>query len=250
MTARATPVLARTSASAARYARVLPPKRVATRRRSAARTSVGDTAVRSLSTARITSAVSESSRSFVSRASARPRRGERRAPYRQRVERGRLSCPVRGGRHRAPARARPGRCRAPGRGPTATRTRRTSCPGRSTARSAAPSPRTRRGEPWLARDLPGREARTTSRRRTSVTAASTPRARRPWPGLEPDHQPDARGRHPDREKLGRRAIADAQAPRAAHHAAAPDDIRVRVLLEDDVRDLADRLPPGTCSRRP
>ena len=106
-------------------------------------------------------------------------RGERRARRTGSGWSGEGSAARCGGRHRAPARARPGRRRAPGRGPRATRTRRTSCPGRSTARSAAPSPRTRRGRGRARARPAGPRTPTTSRRRTSVTAASAPRARRP-----------------------------------------------------------------------
>ena len=75
-------------------------------------------------------------------------------PYRQRVERGRLSCPVR--RSASSSRpSSPGASQSAGSRAHSPRTRRTSCPGRSTARSAAPSPRTTRRPVELARDLPG-----------------------------------------------------------------------------------------------
>ena len=70
MIPRATARLAPVSASAARKADALPPNRVPTMRRSRASASDGETRVRSRSIARTTSAVSASSRSRVTFASA------------------------------------------------------------------------------------------------------------------------------------------------------------------------------------
>ena len=154
MTPRATAVLAPACATAARYAATFPPKRSRTIRRSSASVAEGETRVRSRSMARTTRAVRASSRSPVSFASAATLAAVIGAvPYTQRVPDGRFSWPR---LTSASSSFRAARARRTGsrREPRARRTQRRSCPDRSSARRAAPSPTTRRA-PVRARAPPG-----------------------------------------------------------------------------------------------
>ena len=77
--------------------------------------------------------------------------------------------------------------------------------------------------------------------RARLEPLTTSRAR---PGLEPDHDPDPRSRYPEGEQLRRRlAVAHAKPARTVDRPVTPDEIRVCVVLEHQIRHGADRPPP-------
>ena len=96
----------------------------------------------------------------------------------------------------------------------------------------------------LARDLADGERlplRDVEPARARLQPLAATRAR---PRLEPDHDPDARGRDPDREQLRRRLpVAHPEPTRTVDRPVPPDEIRVRVVLEHEIGHRADRLPP-------
>ena len=106
----------------------------------------------------------------------------------------------------------------------------------------APRPQVRQLE--LARDLADGE-RLPLRDVEPARAGLQPlAATRPRPRLEPDHDPDARGRDADREQLRRRLpVAHPEPARAVDRPVPPDEVRVRVVLEHEIGHRADRPPP-------
>ena len=244
---RATATLARASARAARYAAPLPPNRAATIRRSAASTADGLPAVEcSRSTARTTSEVSASSRSPVTLATAATLEAESGvSPYTQRIPAGRSICPSRrSSSSSSPSDGRgvaePGIARPQ---PDAGGVGLVGIVRALVSLRPAPGPHVR--EAQLLRDLLRRESLPLRDVEPARARLQPFPATRPRPGLEPDHEPDARRRNPDREELrGRAAIARPQATRPADRSVAPDDVRVGVVLEHEVADLGDGSPPG------